>query len=242
MDVKLQKTVVESIIEAIAKQRITRATLASRAKIGLSTLEKGLSGQRPLSIANITRIEDVLNIKLRAVATGADTQIAPAALGAYSVVQGQKLVGRYQTIRPSFSTSNAIFSYETEIFWNEAANCLEFSERNRSDQKYAHAGHISRPSETNFVYFVTNTDGQHRLAVGSLDVINKTISGLLTTLMIRPGNALVPTSVPIKFIPIKNEIAPEYGLIASGHPDHGKLSTELKLILTDGYAILLSMP
>lgn len=241
MNVKSQETIVGSIIEALAKQRITRAALASKAKIGLSTLEKGLSGQRPLSIANITRIEDVLKIKLRA-STGVDVQIASAELGAYSFVQAQKLIGRYQTIRPSFSTPNAVFSYETEIFWDEAANCLGFSERNRSDQKYAHAGHISRPSETNFVYFVTNTDGQYRLAVGSLDVINKTISGLLTTLMIRPGNALTPTCTPIKFIPLKNEMTPEYGLIGSEHPDHGKLSMELKLILTDGYATLLSMP
>ncbi|NJM28968.1 MAG: hypothetical protein HC855_01455 [Rhizobiales bacterium] len=50
-----------------------------KAKISISTLEKGLSGQRQLTEQTLTRLEDVLGVKLRAVA--GEAAIAPEGLG-----------------------------------------------------------------------------------------------------------------------------------------------------------------
>ena len=55
----------QRIREEIARQRLSRETLADRARISLSTLEKGLSGQRPFTLATLVRIETALGFMLR---------------------------------------------------------------------------------------------------------------------------------------------------------------------------------
>ena len=45
-----------AVREALARRRISRQTLAEKAKISLSTLEKALSGRRPFTLATVIRL------------------------------------------------------------------------------------------------------------------------------------------------------------------------------------------
>jgi len=65
------------VIEEIARRRISRRHLAEIARISLSTLEKALSGRRPLTIATIVRLEEALGIPLRPRTNGGGAPSAP---------------------------------------------------------------------------------------------------------------------------------------------------------------------
>jgi transcriptional regulator with XRE-family HTH domain len=69
------------IREELARQRMSRARLADRAKISLSALEKCLTGKRKFTEATLTRIGDVLGLAL---ADHASATAAADELGGYA--------------------------------------------------------------------------------------------------------------------------------------------------------------
>src|SRR6187551_3097492 len=111
-----QHGVGERIREGLARRRLSRMQLADAARLSVSTLEKGLSGERPFTLATLIRIEDALGIRLRA-ATPAVSPQASAELGAYRREGVDWLIGAYLTLRPSFEHPGAVYAYLTEIFW-----------------------------------------------------------------------------------------------------------------------------
>src|SRR5437016_7286701 len=53
------------VLEELARRRMSRRLLADQAKISISTLEKALSGRRPLTLATMVRLEEALGVSLR---------------------------------------------------------------------------------------------------------------------------------------------------------------------------------
>src|SRR5207244_11268800 len=83
------RQVADTVLEEIARRRISRQALAEQAKLSLSTLEKVLGGRRPFTLATTVRLEQALGVSLRKSEAAPATilvngDIAPDGLGAYS--------------------------------------------------------------------------------------------------------------------------------------------------------------
>lgn len=211
------------LLEEIARRRISRQALAEKAKVSLSTLEKGLSGRRPLTLATIVRLEDALGIALRDAPTSgangtnalAASAPAPDDLGGYSRTAVSWLEGAYLTIRPSFGERGAVYAYRTDITWDDASARLLFREAARLDHDFTQFGSVAIPHQSGHIYFVTNRHGQHRLVIVSRPTITGEMHGLLATLQAGRGAHLSPVATPIVMRPLQEGETPQYGRVTS---------------------------
>ncbi|MDR2216370.1 MAG: helix-turn-helix domain-containing protein [Nevskiaceae bacterium] len=235
--------VAQAIREALARQRISRQTLADRARISLSTLEKSLSGQRAFSLATLVRLEAALGMALRpapAASASRNVGIASDALGAYARATVDWLEGEYLTLRPSYSKPGAVYAYRTKIDWDEARTCLVFAETDRTDAGYAQNGVVSVSNISGHAYLVTNSEGQQRLVILSRPTITGELFGVIATLMAGKGAQLTPVASPIALLPLRQAAGGAVGLIEAGHADHARYRRVLTRVTEDGFAVLLS--
>jgi transcriptional regulator with XRE-family HTH domain len=195
-----QHDVSERIREGLARRRMSRLQLADAARLSVSTLEKGLSGERPFTLATLIRIEDVLGVRLRGASPASASPQASAELGAYRREGVDWLIGTYLTLRPSFEHPGKVYAYLTELFWSDEAGHLAFSESARLDAHFAQKGAVSMPYQSGHVYLVTNDHGQYRLATLSRPSIAGNMYGLLTTLRSARGGRLTPVATPIALL------------------------------------------
>jgi transcriptional regulator with XRE-family HTH domain len=239
------------IVEEIARRHISRRHLADLARISLSTLEKALSGRRPLTISTLVRLEEALGIPLRA-ANGAGVTVAalmggaiapglaPDDLGSYARPAVQWIEGAYLTIRPSFGNPAAVYAYCTEIRWDEAQSILTFRERERTDEAFTQFGQVAVPNQSGHVYLVTNRHGQHRLITVSRPTIAGDMHGILATLKVGRGSQLTPVAAPIVFVPIRTGgVAPVFGQIAPGHTAFSGYKALLARTTAEDFAVLM---
>ncbi len=190
--------VADRVREELARRRMSRQTLADKAKVSLSTLEKALAGTRPFTLATVIRIEEVFGIRLRAEDAAAhNMELAPDYLGSYSHLGVKWVEGRYLVIRPSFSVPEDVFVYEIEISWNSEAGYLIFSESQRVDANFQQSGRVSMPALSGHIYLVTNDGGQYRTMVLGRPDIEGRLFGILTSLQVGHGSQLVPVSCPV---------------------------------------------
>jgi hypothetical protein len=241
-----QERFIRSVREALARRRLTRQWLADEAKISLSTLEKALAGERPLTLATRLRVEAALGINgtpgiapLPAGAT-AGPGVAPPELGAYTRPAVSWLEGDYLTLRPSFQHAGAVYAYRTRIDWDETSSCLAFAESERLDAAYAQRGRVSLAHESGHIYLLTSERGQYRLAVLGRPGIGGALSGLLLTLQAQRGAQLVPVAVPLALVPVRGPEAPRFGLVEPGDPDHAGYRQRIDTIITDEFARFVS--
>ncbi|NMD06839.1 MAG: helix-turn-helix transcriptional regulator [Phyllobacteriaceae bacterium] len=231
------------IREELAKRRMTRAGLADKAKISLSTLEKALAGQRPFTLATVVRLEDALGHALRrnGAAKSQEASLAPDSLGSYSRPAVKWLEGNYLTLRPSFSVAKGIYAYRTEISWDNTLAHLIFQESERLDTAYKQDGAVSVPHQSGYIYLVTNKHGQHRMATLSRPMIGGEMFGLLATLQSGKGAALIPIAVPIVLCPIRifGE-ATRFGLIKPDEDIYAAYEKLLRRCISEPFVILQS--
>jgi transcriptional regulator with XRE-family HTH domain len=227
------------IKEELARRRMSRASLAAKAKISLSSLEKGLTGTRTFTDQTLVRIEDALGLKLRASGRGPGL-IAPEDMGSYSRPAVKWLEGNYLTIRPSSSKLPAIYVYTTEIAWDDDKAHLVFQEKARADKAYAQAGHVSVSHQSGHIYLVTNKHGQHRLITVSRQGITGELYGLLLTLQTEKGARLVPVAMPIVLVPFSQlDEAPSFGTISENHRAYVRQKAWLDRAIEDGFAVMM---
>jgi transcriptional regulator with XRE-family HTH domain len=239
------------IVEEIARRHISRRHLADLARISLSTLEKALSGRRPLTISTLVRLEEALGIPLRganrpgvtiaamiggALANG----VAPDDLGSYARPAVQWIEGVYLTIRPSFGNPAAVYAYCTEICWDEELSILTFRERERTDEAFTQFGQVAVPNQSGHVYLVTNRHGQHRLITVSRPTIAGDMHGILATLKVGRGSQLTPVAAPIVLVPIRSgAMTPAFGQIAPGHAAFAGYKALLARTTAEDFAVLM---
>ena len=227
-----------AIRETLAKRRMSRAELAAQARISLSSLEKALSGHRPFTQQTLVRVEDVLGMRFRPQAER-EAAHAPDSLGSYSRAAVKWIEGEYLTLRPLNTETPGIYAYRTEIAWQDQGAHLVFRESDRLDQAYTQAGTVAVPHQSGHIYLVTNSHGQHRLAILCRPTIKGELFGLLTTLHKGRGAQLTPVSMPIALIPIAALEAPvAIGRIAPGHARHAAYRACLDSILAEEFALL----
>jgi transcriptional regulator with XRE-family HTH domain len=239
------------IVEEIARRHISRRHLADLARISLSTLEKALSGRRPLTISTLVRLEEALGISLRAangsgvtvaamIGSPLASGVAPDDLGSYARPAVQWIEGAYLTIRPSFGNPAAVYAYCTEIRWDEALSILTFRERERTDEAFTQFGQVAVPNQSGHVYLVTNRHGQHRLITVSRPTIAGDMHGILATLKVGRGSQLTPVAAPIVFVPIRpGAVAPVFGQIAPGHGAFAGYKALLARTTAEDFAVLM---
>ena len=241
-----------TVVEEIARRHISRRYLAEMAKISLSTLEKVLSGRRPLTLSTLVRLEEALGLSLRIMPNGrgnasppevlltATPGVAPDALGSYARGAVQWIEGSYLTIRPSFGSENAVYAYATQISWDETASMLVFREAERTDQAFTQFGQVAVPNQSGHVYLVTNRHGQYRLIIVSRPTIAGEMHGILSTLRVGRGSQLTPVAAPIAFVPIRpGGAAPAFGAIARGHPAFEGYQSLIRRTTADEFAVLM---
>lgn len=233
------ETPAQLIRDELARRRMSRAQLAALAKVSLSSLEKGLSGQRAFTAPTLLRLEQALDIKLRNGA-GPEGQIAPPALGSYARAAVQWIEGEYLTLRPASSGGDSIYAYRTEIFWDAPQSCLNFRESDRIDGDYAQTGHVSVPHQTGHIYLVTSRHGQYRLAILSRPLIKGEMFGVLATLQTGRGSQLLPIATPLALVPLTS--GSPLGLIEPGSPSHTAYAAILGRAVKEDFARLLSPP
>lgn len=230
------QAVARLVLEELARRRMSRKRLAADARISLSTLEKVLNGNRGFTLATLVRLEQALSVSLRPAAkapngAGRDVQ-APAELGAYSRAAVHVLEGRYLTLRPSFEVAGAIYAYRTDISWDGGK--LVFAEAERLDMVNAQKGLVSVPIPSGQIYFLTNEEGQMRLAVLGRQLRTGAMYGLLTTLLAGSGPQLQPVATPLALIPLGEGKA--FGRILEGDALHGEYRQHLTRVLDGGFA------
>ena len=239
------RLIANAVREELARRRISRQTLAEKAKISLSTLEKALSGRRPFTIATTIRLEEALGTRLRKpdpaeiVPVKMASDQAPEHLGAYARSATAWLAGQYLTLRPSFGDADTIFAYRTEILWSEAASCLIFREEDRLDAAFNQQGWVSVPHQSGHIYLVTSKSGQYRLAMIGRPTMTGEMYGILTTLRAGRGTQLTPISTAIALVPIAENAGAglAFGRIAPPHASYGGYRTHLARVTGDEFAV-----
>lgn len=235
-----QHGVGERIREGLARRRMSRMQLADAARLSMSTLEKGLSGERPFTLATLIRIEDALGVRLRPATPPAASAKAAAELGAYRREGVDWLIGSYLTLRPSFEHGGAVYAYLTEIFWDEDAGHLGFSEKQRIDARFAQKGAVSMPYQSGHIYLVTNEHGQYRLMTLGRPSIAGDMYGLLTTLRSARGGRLTPVAAPIALLRQGGGEPPVLGLIEPGQAAFADYRREVDRVCEEEFSALIS--
>jgi transcriptional regulator with XRE-family HTH domain len=237
------RQIADQIREELARRRISRKGLADLAKISISTLEKTLSGSRPLTLATAIRLEQALGISLRDRVTSAPgvQGLAPDDLGNYARPAVSWIEGSYLTLRPSFSDPAAVYAYRIEISWNERASSLVFCESERLDAAFTQAGMVSVPNQSGHIYLVTNRHGQYRLAIVSRPTISGEMHGVLTTLRVGRGSQLTPVSVPLAMVPMTAVEDVRFGHIRAADGCHARYMGYLKRTVEEQFAEFLAV-
>jgi transcriptional regulator with XRE-family HTH domain len=240
------RLIAATILEELARRRISRRRLAELAKISISTLEKALGGSRPFTLATTVRLEEALGVSLRKtretqpLATIANGAVAPDSLGAYSRRAVSWIEGSYVTLRPSFGDKDAIYAYRTEIAWDAEASRLIFREGERLDKAFTQFGEVAVPNQSGHIYLVTNQNGQHRLITVSRPTITGEMYGILTTLLAGRGSLLTPIAAPIAFVPLRAITDPTFGRVEASEPHHALYRTHLQRTIDEPFALFLA--
>jgi transcriptional regulator with XRE-family HTH domain len=219
------------IREALARRQMSRQGLADRARISLSTLEKGLSGERPFSLATVVRLEQALGVSLR---SATERSTAPADLGAYTRDAAKWLEGRFLALRPSLEIADAIYAYCIEIRWDDALSCLAFAETRRLDAVHAQQGLVSAPLAAGHVYLHTNAQGQMRTAIVNRPNRQGEMFGLMLTLTAGPASK--PAAFPFVLAPLPPDA--QFGQILRGDERFGAYGGLLNTAAADYTAMV----
>ena len=240
-DVAQSGAVAARVREELARRRRSRQWLADEARISISTLEKALSGRRPLTLGTVVRLEEALKTRLREAApqshAGHDSGLAPEELGAYSRPAVQWLEGQYLTLRPSLDEPGAVYAYTTQISWDDERNLLQFAEAARLDSDFTQHGLVSFPHLSGHIYLVTSEAGQYRLVLLGRPTIHGDMNGVLTTLVVGSGSQLTPASTPITLVPIRGDAHPETGLIRPGMECYHEYRTRVDCVSIKRFAV-----
>ncbi len=244
---------VTKIREALARQNKTRQWLANAARISMSTLEKGLSGKRFFTLSTLVKIEDALEITLRnpphikRTKSGESQDekrhmigIAPENMGSYSKQQVTPLIQQYLTVRPSFSLKrNCLFTYITELKWDNDIGQLTFEESKRIDDDFTQFGLVAVPHKSGHIYLVTNRHGQHRMVTLSKPTIRDELFGILNSLIVRQAGHMSPISCPIALVPLAHYPEPFLGIIEPHQAIYKDYAALLRKATGDGFCSLL---
>ena len=232
--------IAEAVRHELARRRKSRAWLADAAGISLSTLEKALAGKRAFTLATRVRLEEVLERPLDPLQPQAGEHgAAPERLGGYSRTSVKWLEGDYVMLRPSAGEAGSVYAHGLSIHWDAGAHRLLFRESHRADADYTQGGEVGVSSLSGHIYLVTNELGQFRLVILGRPTKEKAMHGVLTTLMVGAGTAMMPAASPVVLLQTDGE-RPAYGRVSPGDAMFESYRAHLDRVLAGDYARLLT--
>ncbi len=167
-----------------------------------------------------------------------EARAAPAYMGAYTWAGVDHYLGSYLTVRPSFSTPDAVLAYRTDITWDDEWPSLLFQERDRPDKPFVHRGRLYIPTSSMYIHLVSLTKGAMRMIMVSQIDPTGCMRGLITTLN-KQRSHFVPVSAPIVYL--KRDSFPEgmLGVLSAASPHYREYQQLLTETLEQGYARLI---
>jgi hypothetical protein len=115
---------------------------------------------------------------------------------------------------------------------------LLFYEGERLDVGYSQSGEVAVPSQSGFIYLVTNRHGQHRLTTVSRPTHGQ-MHGIITTLLAGRGSPLTPIAAPIAFVSVGNFQSPTFGRISSNDPNFAAYREHLRRTTEEPFAMFV---
>jgi len=155
--------------------------------------------------------------------------------GGYARESVMHYVGSFLVIRPTFKRVGNVYSYVTDIGWDEREGGLVFQERERLDARYSHRGCVWIPSPSVHLHLVSGTKGWLRATTLSFLDDTDTMRGLMLTLHNVTGATYVPVSVPIVYIKRTRFDQERLGEITPTDGHHERYLSYLRAALNDGY-------
>ncbi len=237
---------------AMIEKKMTQAELADAADCHEKTIQNLLHG-RPVRDQTLFDVCVVLGLdfeEIKSIWSGqpagrdepgkpsAAKDVAPVYMGAYSRAAVDHYIGRYLTLRPSFSVPGQLVAYRTDITWDGDWPSLLFEEGERPDATYAHRGRLYIPASSMFIHLVSLTKGAMRMVIVSQIDRAGVMRGLITTLN-KQRAVLVPVSAPIIYVRRDTFEAEAFGEIGPEHPRHGDYTDMLAETTGQGYARLI---
>jgi class 3 adenylate cyclase len=197
----------------VARHGLQREQVAVLTGLSLAVIDMALKGEASSEVlahieqglANVDRLgtpkESTIALRPSAPRTLlAMTNTAPLEIGGYTRGAVDHYIGRYLTIRPSFTGNGTIYSYCTEISWSDTDACLVFAETKRPDTQYQHTGRVYIPPSSGFVYLVSLTKGAMRSILVSQLGQTSEMRGIITTLANDTGVLFIPAAAPIIYL------------------------------------------
>lgn len=212
---------------AMIEKKLTQAELADAADCHEKTIQNLLAG-KPVRDQTMFDVCMVLGLDFDKVKRGwrpegrdapdaappEPARAAPTYMGAYTRAGVDHYVGSYLTLRPSFSTPDAVFAYRTDITWDDEWPSLAFQERDRPDKPFIHRGRLYIPAASMYVHLVSLTKGAMRMIIVTQLDMGGCMRGLITTLN-KQRSHFVPVSAPIMFL--RRDAFPDSSLGVIGH-------------------------
>lgn len=257
-ELQSRNNALDSIRKAMIEKKITQAGLADLADCHEKTIQNLMAGRtvRDQTLFDVCMVLDLEFEEIKSEWSGsgppgkpqrdepgqpgATTEIAPIYMGGYTRPAVEHLIGRYLTIRPSFTKDGVIFAFQTDVSWDESWPSLIFEECNRPDAPYSHRGRVHVPTSSPFIHFVSLTKGAMRMILLPQPDQTDSMRGLITTLS-RQGAAITPVSSPIIYRRISDEAVPEYGEILSENTAFAEYRSLLDECIAAGHVSLINM-
>jgi transcriptional regulator with XRE-family HTH domain len=241
---------------AMIEKKLTQAELADAADCHEKTIQNLVNGRsvRDQTLFDVCMVLGLDFDELKATWSGGareagtdapgkageSTEIAPLYMGAYTRAGVDHCVGKYLTVRPSFSVPNTLVAYRTDITWDAGWPSLVFQEYERPDSSFSHRGRLYIPASSMFIHFVSLTKGAMRsIVVSQLDQA-KMMRGIITTLHKR-GPQLIPCATPMVFQQLPDFGGVAFGEIKAGTASYGPYHQMLADCIEQGYARLVTV-
>lgn len=171
---------------------------------------------------------------------GLGGHVAPTYMGAYTKAAVDQYIGCFLTLRPSFTQTDLIVAYKTDIVWDPDWPSLRFEESGRLDQPFSHRGRLYVPASSSFIHLVSLTKGAMRMVVLSQLDQAEEMRGLITTLN-KQGAMFVPVAAPIVYKKQDAIADGDLGEIRPGHAQYDRYKTLLHITVDDRYAHVVSL-
>lgn len=185
--------IIRAIRTYIARERISRAEFALRARLGKSTVDKLVVGI--FSEKTILQVEAQLNLGLRRSDEG--VEFAREEFGRYTRDDTRNYVGEYVFARPSFQDSSIIYAFRMEIMWDREEKVLLVKESAPHKKEAPQFGKIHIPRASMHIFILSNERGWLKSVILSQIDIYKRMKGMMLTMGNAFANVYAPVALPV---------------------------------------------
>lgn len=194
---------VRRVRDELDRRGWSQRTLSDRTVLGESTIFRLLKGD--YSRKTLRKVEEALGLGPADGAARPAVAVADIRYGGYLRELLGYYEGEYRCLRASFADRDRIILYPFRIAWSDEECALLFEDGNPG---YEQSGVIAVPTGTQFLHFLTLSNGSARLITAyHVPPGERVIRGLILTFANPRGRELYPAAAPI--LMIRNPAGPD---------------------------------